>query len=77
MQWQTTPEEVEWFPAPPDQLTVSSSDVKTVDGKTTVTFRVDALPGEKVTNPSLYSVLVYTVGGKRVGVAVPVSLRAS
>jgi thiol:disulfide interchange protein DsbD len=77
MTWPQTPEKVEWFPAPPDQLTVSSSDVKTENGKSVVTFKVDALPGEKVTNPSIFSVLVYTVNGKRVGVAVPIELRAS
>jgi thiol:disulfide interchange protein DsbD len=77
MTWPQTPEKVEWFPAPPDQLMVSSSDVKTENGKSVVTFKVEALPGEKVTNPSIFSVLVYTVNGKRVGVAVPIELRAS
>jgi hypothetical protein len=77
MTWPQTPEKVEWFPAPPDQLMVSSGDVKTENGKSVVTFKVEALPGEKVTNPSIFSVLVYTVNGKRVGVAVPIELRAS
>src|SRR4051812_18354851 len=76
MTWPQTPEKVEWFPAPPDQLMVSSGDVKTENGKSVVTFKVEALPGEKVTNPSIFSVLVYTVNGKRVGVAVPIELRA-
>ena len=77
MNWKQTPENVEWFPAPPDQLMVSSSDVKADGNKSTVTFKVDALPSEKVINPSIFSVLVYTVNGQRRGVAVPIDLHAS
>jgi DsbC/DsbD-like thiol-disulfide interchange protein len=77
MNWKQTPEKVEWFPAPPDQLMVSSSDVKTDGSKSIVTFKIDALPGEKVINPSIFSVLVYTVNGQRHGVAVPIDLHAS
>jgi DsbC/DsbD-like thiol-disulfide interchange protein len=72
--WKESAENVEWFPAPPDQLMVTSSDVKTENGKSIVTFKIDALPGEKVTNPSIFSVIGYTVNGQRRGVAVPVSL---
>jgi hypothetical protein len=77
MNWPQTPEKVEWFPAPPDQLMVSSSDVKTENGKSIVTFKVEPLAGEKVTNPSIFSVIVYTLNGKRLGLSVPISLGAS
>ena len=82
IEWKTPPEKVEWFPAPPDQMVVSASDVKTENGKSVVTFKVDVLPGEKisrekVSDASFFSVLAYTVGGKRVGVAVPISFDAS
>ena len=72
-----TPGKVEWFPAVTDQLLVSTNEVKTNDGKSVVSFKIEALPGEKVSDRSLFSVLAYTVDGKRVGVALPISLSAS
>jgi hypothetical protein len=72
-----TPEKVEWFPAVTDQLVVSTNEVKTNDGKCVVSFKIEALPGEKVSDGALFSVLAYTVDGKRVGVALPISLSAS
>ena len=75
--WKQPAENVEWFPAPPDQLMVTSSDVKTENGKSSITFKIDALPGEKVINPSIFSVIGYTVNGQRLGLAVPVSLTSS
>jgi DsbC/DsbD-like thiol-disulfide interchange protein len=77
MNWKQTPEKVQWFPAPPEQLMVTSSDVKTENGKSIVTFKVEPLAGEKVANPSIFSVLGYRLNGQRLGVAVPISLHAS
>jgi DsbC/DsbD-like thiol-disulfide interchange protein len=71
-----TPEKVEWYPAVNDAMIVPTNEVKTSDGKSVVSFKVEALQGEKVSDTSLFSVLAYTVDGKRVGVALPISLIA-
>jgi DsbC/DsbD-like thiol-disulfide interchange protein len=77
MEWKKPPEKVEWFPAPPDQLIVNSIDVKTEGGKSIVTFKVEPLPGEKVSDASISSVLAYTVDGKLLGLSVPIKLNAN
>lgn len=74
---QVTPEQVEWFPAPSDQMIITSSDCKTDGEKTVVTFKAEALPGEKVSDASFLSVLGYTVDGKRVGIAVPIQIKST
>jgi len=68
------PEKVEWFPIAPDQLLITPTDIKTEGNVTTIEFKADALPGEKITDASFSSVVAYTIGGKRAGVIVPVKI---
>jgi DsbC/DsbD-like thiol-disulfide interchange protein len=74
VKWDKTPEKVEWFPNATEQMMVTSNDLKTENGESTVTFKVDALPGGKVSDAVFDSVLAYTLDGKRLGLAVPVRL---
>ncbi len=74
VKWDKMPEKVEWFPDATEQMMVTSNDLKTENGQSTVTFKVDALPGEKVSDAVFDSVLAYTLDGKRVGLAVPIRL---
>jgi hypothetical protein len=78
IQWNKPPEKVEWFPAPPDQIVVTDIDVKSSagpsGGKWSISFKAQALPGEKISATSFPSVLAYTVDGKRIGLSVPIRL---
>ena len=62
----------EWFPASQEAFNVTASDVKTEGNRITVTFKVEPIAGEKVSDMSLFSVIGYTVKGQRVGVVVPI-----
>ena len=65
-------QKAEWFPASQEAFNVTASDVKTEGNRITVTFKVEPIAGEKVSDMSLFSVIGYTVKGQRVGVVVPI-----
>ncbi|HEX3355894.1 MAG TPA: protein-disulfide reductase DsbD domain-containing protein [Tepidisphaeraceae bacterium] len=77
IKWDKAPDKVEWFPDATDQMIVSTNELKTENGQSTVTFKIDALPGEKVSDAVFNSVLAYTLDGRRVGLAVPIRLNSS
>jgi hypothetical protein len=49
-------------------------EISTEKGVSTIAFKADALPGEKINDASFSSVIVYTIAGKRAGVLVPVKI---
>jgi len=68
------PQRVEWFPIAPDQLLVTPGEIKTENGMSTIVFKADALPGEKISDATFSSVVAYTIDGKRLGMLVPVKI---
>ena len=69
------PEKIEWFPIAPDQLLITQTGIKTDGNVTTIEFKADALPGEKITDATFSSVVAYTIDGKRASVIVPVKIK--
>jgi DsbC/DsbD-like thiol-disulfide interchange protein len=69
-----TPQKVEWFPVAPEQLLVTPGQISTENGVSTIEFKADALPGEKISDATFSSVVAYTMNGQRRGVLVPVRI---
>ncbi|HEX9667300.1 MAG TPA: protein-disulfide reductase DsbD domain-containing protein [Thermodesulfobacteriota bacterium] len=78
LDWRKKPLDVDWIPAPVDELEIDNIQMNKRNDKTDITFEASAYPGQKLDSDSLESLVLYVdKDGRRNGTVLQIPLKGN